>query len=105
MSDDPRDRYAGDPIAAAIAEYVHVYADGSHMWEKYHSERDAGREGAERVAAAAAGLEVGALCGILNAQPRPPRGGDRRAEWVARTTERVLALWRSGGLGPITDGD
>jgi hypothetical protein len=98
MSNDPH-----DPYAAAIAEYVQVYADGSHMWARYHDQRDAFRQGAERVAAAATGLKQGVLSGFLNAQPRPPRSGDRRAEWVDRATEHLMAMWRSGHLGPMTD--
>jgi hypothetical protein len=94
MSNDPH-----DPAAAALAEYVQVYADSSHMWARYHDQRDAYREAAERVAAAAAALKLGALSGFLYAQSRPPRSGDRRTQWTDETTERLLAKWRSGKLG------
>ena len=81
-----------------------MYADSSRMWAKYHSMRDGYREGAERVAAAAAARLDKVCCpASCTARPDPPRAGDCRVEWVAQTTERVLARWRAGHLGPMTD--
>ena len=62
-----------DPIAAALEELVKVFADSSHMWEKYHAVRDAVREGAERVAAAAARLDTVCCPASLTRAPTAAR--------------------------------